>query len=102
MLTDYLKKHTIKDENGEDILSVPSHEVRSYKRLVVNRDRANRALTLVPPSYIVSLVSVFDSFYAGLIRCIYNLEPKLLYDSEKTFKFRDIEDYGSISEIKRV
>lgn len=75
--------------------------MRSYKRLVVNRDRANRALTLVPPSYIVSLVSVFDSFYAGLIRCIYNLEPKLLYDSEKTFKFRDIEDYGSISEIKK-
>ena len=57
-------------------------------------------MTLVPPSYLVSMVSLYDQFYAGLVRLIYRIAPDKLKESQKPFLYRDLCDYNSVQEVK--
>lgn len=90
---------------GPDIegkIVVPDIKQREFKTLSRKLNRAKQALVLVPPSYLVSLVSLFDSFYAGLVRNIYNLSPQKLQESKMTFLYRDLQNLDSIKEVKRI
>lgn len=75
---------------------------REYNRLKKRKERAERALELIPSSYIVSLVAMFDIFIAGLVRCVYSINPKLLKDSDRMFTFLELEEFDSISSVQQV
>lgn len=47
------------------------------------------------------MISIFDSFLAGLVRCVYNLKQELLLESNKTFTYREIKEYESPKEVKK-
>ena len=86
---------------GNNELDIPSDKLKEYKQLERKRNRAYKAISLIPPIYIVSLVSHFDNFLAGLIRCIYILNPKLLLDSNKTFTYRDVDSLDDLNDVKK-
>ena len=86
---------------GNNELDIPSDKLKEYKQLERKRNRAYKAISLIPPIYIVSLVSHFDNFLAGLIRCIYILNPKLLLDSNKTFTYRDVDSLDELNDVKK-
>lgn len=95
----------IKDNGGTDAngkIFVPEVKRRAFKTIERQLNRAKQAQILIPPSYLVSLVSLFDSFYAGLVRNIYNLCPQKLQDSELQFRYRDLQALDSIREVKRI
>lgn len=95
----------IKDNGGTDAngkLVVPDSKQRAFKTIERSLNRAKQAHILIPPSYLVSLVSLFDSFFAGLVRNIYNLCPQKLQDSDLQFRYRDLQVLDSIKEVKRI
>lgn len=80
--------------------TIPATEVRLYKELEKKKKRSEKALVLIPPSYIVSLVSAFDTFYAGIYRCVFQVHPNLLKGCEKQYTYKDLEKYETVSEVK--
>ena len=86
----------------KDEFDIPSEKLREYKQLERKKKRAAKAIDLIPPIYIVSLVSHFDNFLAGLIRCIYSLKPKLLLDSNKSFTYRDVDPLDDLKDVKKL
>ena len=89
------------EEDGNEVLVIPIERVREFLFLGKKKDRAKRALELVPPSYFVSLVSAYDSFFAGLIKDYYRLCPEKFLESEMSFLYRDLQALENISDIKK-
>ena len=85
-------------ENGS--LAIPNDKLRGFRKIERRKKIAEKAIQLIPPTYIVSAVSMFDSFLAGIIRCIYSLKPELLLESNMNFLYRDLVEYDSIKEVK--
>lgn len=98
---DFITSHEHKDVDGRSFLEIPEDQLRSLLRLIKKKDRATRAIELVPPSYFVSLVSVYDSFFGGLVRCLYSICPEKLQDEDMTFCYRDLQKYDSLTDVKK-
>lgn len=96
----FIRPYASVDNDGNQDYNVPTSKLKEYKRLHRKLKRAEMAFKVVPPTYIVSLVSLFDSFFAGLVRCAYVFKPDLLLESNKQFVYREIAQYESIKEIK--
>lgn len=93
-----IKGFPVETETGE--MDIPTRHYREFQKKERHKKRTERALALVPQSYLVSLVSLYDQFYAGLVRLIYRIEPEKLKESNKTFCYRDLCDYSSVQEVK--
>ncbi len=96
---DFIALYKNASEDGS--LDIPNDKLGNFKKIERKKKRAEKAFQLIPPTYIVSAVSMFDSFLAGLIRCIYNLKPELLLESNMNFLYRDLVEYASIKEVKK-
>lgn len=97
---DFVTPYKKENENGP-FLDIPHEKLRNFKKCERKKKRAEKAFQLILPTYIVSAVSIFDSFLAGLIRCIYNLKPELLLDSSMTFSYRELVNYDTLKEVKK-
>ena len=97
---DFIAPYRKENENGP-FLDIPHEKLRNFKKYERKKKRAEKAFQLILPTYVVSAVSIFDSFLAGLIRCIYNLKPELLLDSNMTFFYRELVKYDTLKEVKK-
>lgn len=95
---DLIKFFPIDESTGA--MEIPVKHYREFQKRDRHRKRTERAITLVPQSYLVSLVSLYDQFYAGMVRLIYRIEPDKLKESNKTFSYRDLCNYSSVQEVK--
>lgn len=95
---DLIKNFPINEETGE--MDIPVKHYREYQKRERHKKRTERALTLVPQSYLVSLVSLYDQFYAGMVRLIYRIEPEKLKESKKTFTYKDLCEYQQVQEVR--
>jgi len=64
------------------------------KRKVEHTEIANRAISR---SFIVSLISQYDSFVGGLVRTLICKRPELINASERTLTFKDLNTFSSIA-----
>lgn len=92
----------IQDENGNKSNAIPNEKLKVFQKLRKKINRAEKASELIPPTYIISLVSLFDSFLAGLVRCVYNLKQDLLLESQQSFTYREIVRYDTTREVKKL
>lgn len=74
---------------------------KEYNRCKNKIKRAERANELIYPSFIISLVSVFDTYLAGLVRIIFDLNEGLYMESNMKFLYRDLKDLDSVGEVKK-
>lgn len=95
---DLIKSFPLDETTGK--MDIPVKHYRDFQKREKHKKRTERALSLVPQSFIVSLVSLYDQFYAGIVRLIYRIEPDKLKESNKTFSYRDLCDYSSVQEVK--
>lgn len=100
-LNDLVSQYTVNDEKGNQQIDIPGDKIKEYNKLEKRKRRAEKAISLIPPTYIVSLVSLFDSFLAGIVRCIYNMKQDLLLESNKNFTYRDLVCFETIKEAKK-
>jgi|GEM_PF-2010765 len=98
----FVTTYRVQDENENKSIVIPNEKLREFHKLSKKKDRAEKASELIPPTYIISLVSLFDSFLAGLVRCVYNLKPDLLLDSQQLFTYREIVKYDTTREVKKI
>ncbi len=97
----FIKSYERKDDNGVTVIEVPITRFREWDRLHRKKSRAERAFELVPPSYFVSLVSAYDSFFGGLVRCLYSICPEKLQEEEMKFCYRDLQQFDNLTDVKK-
>lgn len=98
---DFLRPYERIDTSGRIFIGVPEERFREWQRLGKKKARAERAFELVPPSYFVSLVSSYDSFFGGLVRCLYNICPEKIKDEEMTFNYRQLQEFDNLNDVKK-
>lgn len=97
----FVHSYERKDVDGCSVIEVPDAHYREWKRLLKKKTRAERAFELVPPSYFVSLVSAYDSFFGGLVRCLYSICPEKLQEEGMTFRYRDLQQFDNLSDVRK-
>lgn len=100
-LEDFIFQNKVQDNEGKNEISVPHNKEREYKKLQEQAKRAERACQLVRQNFLVSLVSVYDLFYAEIVRVIYLLNPNIIKGDETQFLYRTLLDYGSIGAVEK-
>lgn len=55
---------------------------------------------VIPQTFIVSLVALFDAFVGRLLRCLVYIKPELMKPSERKLAFADLIQFPSIDEAK--
>lgn len=98
---DFVKNYETKTEDGCMVLQVPDGCYREFQRLAKKKARAERAFELVPPSYFVSLVSAYDSFFGGLVKCLFDICPEKLQEEEMTFSYRDLQGLDNLTDVRK-
>ena len=98
----FVNSYLVQDENGNKSSAIPNEKLREFHKLRKKKNRTEKASELIPPTYIISLVSLFDSFLAGLVRCVYNLKQELLLESQQSFTYREIVRYDTTREVKKL
>ena len=86
------------NEDGE--MDIPVKYYREYQKKARHMKRTERASVLVPQSYLVSLISLYDQFFSGLVRLVYRIDPDKLKESNKTFTYRDLCEYQEVKEVR--
>ena len=95
-----IKNFPIDEATGEMV--IPVRYYREFQKRERHKMRTERALSLVPQSYLVSLVSLYDQFYAGLIKLIFRIDPDKLKENKKPFTYKDLCEYQNVQEVKVV
>lgn len=98
---EFIDSCEVSEVDGRRLLKVPEGRIRSFIGIKKRKARAERAFELVPPSYFVSLVSAYDTFFAGLVRCFYTICPEKLLESEMEFHYRDLQQFSDLGDIKK-
>jgi hypothetical protein len=98
-LLDFLKTKAVnvKQETGKLTGTVPPEIFHEFRVLQRRCDRSGIASKVIARSYVVSLVSQYDSLLGGLIRAIFYLRPELLNSSNLNLTFKDLQNFDSIS-----
>jgi hypothetical protein len=94
-LEDFRVKHCEKADDGTSIL-VPVDYLAAFRRLDDKTHKAYIAMSAVPRSFLVALISEYDAFLSALIRVMYTVKPEMLKGSEKSFTFAELLEFGSI------
>jgi hypothetical protein len=79
---------------------IPAERHHEYQRLETQLERTQIAVYVVPKSFVVALVSQFDSYLGGLMRAFFNLRPELLNASERVLTFKELKEFSSIDEAR--
>lgn len=84
----------------EETFIVPHDEYAEYRRLNRRLTHGDIALSAVPRSFLVTLVSEFDAFLGRMVRVFYSIQPDALQASNKPFTFKEIVAFGSPDAIR--
>lgn len=101
-LGEFLDNHGEKiiDEDGEEAFSIKPENVRVFEQLSKISRISESALTLVPESLFVSLISQYDAFLNQLLRILFELRPEYINNSERELTFSQLMKFNSLEEAK--
>jgi hypothetical protein len=92
---DFVTTHGKLNPDGK---SFNIHADNSHAMIRLRRDieRASAASSLVPRSFLVALVSHYDSFLGLLIEALFLTKPEILNQSDKIISFSELVGFGSV------
>ena len=67
---------------------------------VKNLSKVGDARQLVSRSFVVTLVSQFDAYIAGLVRALHEIRPDILNLHAKTISYSDIVELGDVASVE--
>lgn len=98
---EFEKEHVIYEEEGDnELMLVEQENVHKFKRIDKRVKNTSIALKIVPRSFIVSLVSQFDTFISQLVSELYKAKPELVSSSEKELSFKELSAFKDLEEAK--
>jgi hypothetical protein len=95
-LDKFLSDHCLQKDPKTNSIRIPAEHVLRAQTLIRRQNRVRTAELLVPRSFLVNLVSQYDSFLGRLIRSLLLLRPEVLNGSEKTLSFSELVEFGSV------
>lgn len=96
-LRDYESKHCeVREDGAKRTVTLTEETQHEFYKLFRSFERGNRAFELVPRSFLVALVSQFDSYLGALLRQLFLLQPKRLQASQRTLNLSELMEFGSI------
>jgi hypothetical protein len=98
-LAKYFDANDIKGNNGQTytkFINVTKETIGQFRKLEKRNAKATLAIRIIPQSFLVSLISQYDSFIGTLIKSFYYLKPELLNASGKQLTFSELRRLGSI------
>lgn len=98
-LANFLKKNKI--ETIDDLRKVPAN-VKKWKNLKKIKERSIIASELLPQSFFVSIVSQYDVLIGQLIKFIYRVDTKKLYESDSAISYRELFKINDLNKIKEL
>jgi hypothetical protein len=94
----FLEKHGKQSDDGN--LTLTGDHLLELKRLTSRLGKAAAASSVLPQTLVVALVSQYDSFLGGLLRCLYRAKPELLIQSKKQLSYSQLSDFGDLESAK--
>lgn len=92
----FVKPFQTKDADGTINTTIPKDKERQFQHVERKLQRSQESSKLLMRSYIVSMVSQFDAFIANLLRCIYEINPDKLKQSDHKLTFAELQTFPSI------
>src|SRR5574342_306213 len=101
-ITDFFEKHAtlLSETENHASYSIERQYTFKYENLKRQRENAELTLSLLPRSFVVSLVTQFDAYLARLIRALYYTKPELLSREENNLSFVQLIEFNSIDAAK--
>ena len=81
-------------------VNFPLHIASIANRFYRGVENLDRALELVPRSFLMTIVSQYDAFLSQLITAMYYAKPEMLSGSDKRLSFSELIDFGSIDKAR--
>lgn len=92
----FVKSYQAKVTGGAVQPNIPASKERQFQHAERKLHRSQESSKLLLRSYIVSMVSQFDAFIAGLLRNIYAINPEKLKQSDHKLTFAELQTFPSI------
>jgi len=101
-IAEFFRKHAtlVAETENQASYSIERQHTYKYENLKRQRENAELTLSLLPRSFVISLVTQFDAYLARLIRALYYTKPELLSRSENNLSFVQLIEFDSIDAAK--
>jgi hypothetical protein len=93
---EFIRRFGVPIEGNEDWVTIPPDHHTKLHRLQKRLDRIDIAVSAVPRSFVVTLVSEFDAFLSAILRTFYSLHPESLSSSQRTMTYAELTEFPSI------
>jgi hypothetical protein len=98
---EFIKKNcTEETREGEHYVGIPIEHQDRYNALKKRVRRTYMAHSVVPRSFLVSLISSYDAFLGKLVSSLFQAKPEMLKSSERTLTYSQLSDFASIAEAR--
>jgi len=101
-MTKFFDKHgtLLQETDGFRSYSVATQHTSKSESLKKQFDHAEFSLTILPRSFLFSLVTQFEAYLARLLRALYYLKPEMLDPSDNILSFAKLLELNSIDAAK--
>lgn len=93
-------KNFITQNKEPDFNSLTPFQIKELKSIIKKVGRTEQAVIIFPQSMLVSIVSQYDYLVGQLIQFIYEVNPKLLQESNSQISYKDLFTYNDIGAIR--
>jgi hypothetical protein len=101
-MTKFFDKHgtLLQETDGFRSYSVTTQHTSKSESLKKQFDHAEFSVTVLPRSFLFSLITQFESYLARLLRALYYLKPEMLDPSDNILSFAKLLELNSIDAAK--
>ena len=79
---------------------ISQENYRKYKELNKKSINSNLAISITHRSFIISLISQFDTYIGDLISCIFEFKPDLIDSSDRQLTYTQLRTFDNIDDAK--
>ncbi|MER9822212.1 hypothetical protein NKJ50_09780 [Mesorhizobium sp. M0115] len=90
------------DTKGEITIKFPVERFPEVLEKINHHMVVNSSIRLVKEGHILSLVSKWDEFIAGILRIIYDARPEIISGSERSLNFSEMSSLKSIEDARKM
>jgi len=98
---DFVEKNCKEETKSEaSYILVPVELDDRYNVLKKRVRQTSTAYSVVPRSFLVSLISSYDAFLGKLVIALFRIRPEMLKSSDRTLTYSQLSEFGSIGQAK--
>ncbi len=97
---EFLEKYGKLVDPSAGAYTIEPEQFLERDRLLSRVRKAHASTVILPQTFLIALVSQYDSFLGGLLRCLYRARPGLLKQSDKHLTYAELAEFTDIEHAK--